>query len=141
MPILRPLSKTVTRPISFFILVTWLVVMAVLVSRSYAGSASPSLAADLGRYGTAAVWRGVYYRGEKIGFTVSQTIPNEDGFELEEDGRLQMSLFGATTAATIRTTRASIRASSFNRLSSRSILGPARSRCEGTSPAHGSRLP
>ena len=50
------------------------------------------------------MWRGVYYRGEKIGFTVSQTVPQDDGFELEEDGRLQMSLLGATTAATIRTT-------------------------------------
>ena len=50
------------------------------------------------------MWRGVYYRGEKIGFTVSQTLPKDDGFELEEDGRLQMSLLGATTPATIRTT-------------------------------------
>ena len=29
-----------------------------------------------------------------------------DGFELQEDGRLQMSLLGATTAATVRTTSA-----------------------------------
>ena len=46
----------------------------------------------------------VYYRGEKIGFTVSQTVPTDAGFDLEESGRLQMSLLGATTAATIRTT-------------------------------------
>jgi hypothetical protein len=46
----------------------------------------------------------VYYRGEKIGFTVSQTVPTADGFDLEEDGRLQMALLGATTAATIHTT-------------------------------------
>src|SRR6185295_6747815 len=61
-------------------------------------------ATDLARYGSAAVWRGVYYRGEKIGFTVSQTVPEADGFALEEDGRLQMALLGATTAATLRTT-------------------------------------
>ena len=81
----------------------WVAVMAVLVNRSYL-QASSSLATDLARYGSAAVWRGVYYRGEKIGFTVSQTVPTDDGFELEEDGRLQMSLLGATTAATIQTT-------------------------------------
>ena len=57
----------------------------------------------------AATWRGVYYRGEKIGFTVGQTVPSTDesntgGFELQEDGQLQMSLLGATTAARIRTT-------------------------------------
>ncbi len=85
------------------LLVAWVVVMAMLINRSYL-QASSSLATDLARYGSAAVWHGVYYRGEKIGFTVSQTVPKDDGFELEEDGRLQMSLLGATTAATIRTT-------------------------------------
>ena len=67
--------------------------------------ASPArLATDLARYGSTAVWKGVYYRGEKIGFTVSQTIRTEDGFELQEDGRLQMMLLGADTAAALRTT-------------------------------------
>jgi len=77
--------------------------MAALVNRSYLQASSTALATDLARYGSAAVWRGVYYRGEKIGFTVGQTTPNEKGFQIEEDGRLQMSLLGATTAATIHT--------------------------------------
>jgi transglutaminase-like putative cysteine protease len=77
--------------------------MTVLVNRAYL-QASVNLATDLARYGSAAQWRGVYYRGEKLGFTVSQTIPTADGFELQEDGRLQMTLLGATTAASIRTT-------------------------------------
>src|SRR5260221_8596695 len=101
--LLRPLPSTVTRPISFLILVVWIGVMALLVNRSYL-QASPNLATDLARYGTAAQWRGVYYRGEKLGFTVSQTVPTAGGFELQEDGQLQMSLLGATTAAHIRTT-------------------------------------
>jgi transglutaminase-like putative cysteine protease len=78
--------------------------MGVLVHRSYLQASAANLATDLARYGTEAQWRGVYYRGEKIGFTVSQTLPTEDGFELQEDGRLQMSLLGATTPAAIRTT-------------------------------------
>jgi transglutaminase-like putative cysteine protease len=77
--------------------------MAIVVNRSYLKASSASLGADLASYGSSAEWRGVYYRGEKIGFTVSQTVSKGDGFELEEDGRLQMSLLGATTAATIRT--------------------------------------
>jgi transglutaminase-like putative cysteine protease len=77
--------------------------MAQLVHRSYLSASSTVLATDLARYGSTAVWRGIYYRGEKIGFTVSQTIPKDDGFELDEDGRLQMSLLGATTPATIHT--------------------------------------
>ena len=34
-----------------------------------------TLAADLSRYGSSAQWKGVYSRGEKIGFMVGQTIP------------------------------------------------------------------
>jgi hypothetical protein len=102
--LLRPLSRAVTRPLSLLVLVAWAAVMAVLVNRSYIQASSVSLAIDLARYGSSALWRGVYYRGEKIGFTVSQTVPENGGFGLEEDGRLQMSLLGAATAATIHTT-------------------------------------
>jgi transglutaminase-like putative cysteine protease len=76
--------------------------MGVMINRSYL-HASRNLATDLARYGTTAQWRGVYYRGEKIGFTVSQVVPTDDGFELQEDGRLQFSLLGATNAAVLRT--------------------------------------
>ena len=100
---LRPLPRAVTRPVSILVMFAWIAVMAVLVNRSYIRASSASLATDLARYGSAAEWRGVYYRGEKIGFTVSQTIPKDGGFELQEDGRLQMSLLGATTAATLHT--------------------------------------
>jgi transglutaminase-like putative cysteine protease len=101
---LRPLSRALTRPISFAVLAAWIVTMTVLVKRTYLEASPVSLAADLARYGSSAHWRGVYYRGEKIGFTVSQVTTSADGFELNEDGRLQMSLFGAVSAARIRTT-------------------------------------
>jgi hypothetical protein len=86
------------------ILIAWGAVMAELLNRSYMQASTANLATDLARFGSAAAWRGVYYRGEKIGFTVTQTLPKDEGFELEEDGRLQMSLLGATTPVTIRTT-------------------------------------
>jgi transglutaminase-like putative cysteine protease len=101
--LLRPLSRAVTRPLSLFVLVAWVAVMAVMVNRSYIQASSASMATDLARYGSKALWRGVYYRGEKIGYTVSQTVPEDGGFGLEEDGRLQMSLLGATIPATIHT--------------------------------------
>src|SRR3954467_1733558 len=101
--LLRPLPRAVTRPVSILLLIGWAAVMALLINRSYL-QASTSLATDLARYGSAAVWRGVYYRGEKIGFTVGQTTREGGGFQLEEGGRLQMALVGATTPATIRTT-------------------------------------
>ena len=78
--------------------------MGVMINRSYLQASPRNLATDLARYGTTAQWRGVYYRGEKIGFTVSQVEATADGFELQEDGRLQFSLLGSTTAAILKTT-------------------------------------
>ena len=95
MKTVRPLPRVVTRPLTVVVLVAWVASMAVLVNRSYLQASPASLATDLARYGSTAVWKGVYYRGEKIGFTVSQTIRTEEGFELQEDGRLQMMLLGA----------------------------------------------
>jgi transglutaminase-like putative cysteine protease len=100
----RPLPSRFTRPVSILVVIAWIATMALLINRSYLQAASASLAADLARYGSAAEWRGVYYRGEKIGFTVNQVVPADDGFELQEDGRLQMSLLGSTSAASLRTT-------------------------------------
>ena len=104
MTLFKPLPRLITRPISLAVLLGWAGVMAILINRSYMQASSANLATDLARYGSTAVWRGVYYRGDKIGFTVSQTVRTDDGYELNEDGRLQMSLLGATTAATIHTT-------------------------------------
>jgi transglutaminase-like putative cysteine protease len=104
MKLLRPIPRTITRPVSVLIVVSWVVCMALLVHRSYLQASPANLATDLARYGPTATWRGVYYRGEKIGFTVSQTIRTPDGFELQEDARLQMTLLGSTSTTTIRTT-------------------------------------
>jgi len=102
--LLRTVPRRVTRPLSLLVLLAWTVTMAVVLTRTYAQARSMNLATDLARYGTSAQWRGVYYRGEKVGFTVSQTQPEGDGFIVQEDARLQMSLLGATSAAAIRTT-------------------------------------
>jgi transglutaminase-like putative cysteine protease len=104
MMLLRPLPRPVTRSVSFLMLCAWVATMAVLVHRTLIEASSGNLATDLARYGKAAQWRGIYYRNEKIGFTVSQIVQQDDGFELQEDGRLQMSLLGAQNVVSIRTT-------------------------------------
>lgn len=103
MNFLRPLPRSVTRPVSYAVVAAWIVCMAVVVNRSYLQASPGFLSENLARYGPTAVWHGVYYRGEKIGFIVRQTTRTEDGFELSEEGQLQMSLLGATTAAAMRT--------------------------------------
>ena len=104
MKLIRPIPPAITRPVSVLVVVAWLVCMALLVHRSYLQAAPANLATDLARYGPTATWRGVYYRGEKIGFTVSQTVRTPEGFELQEDARLQLMLLGSTSTTTIRTT-------------------------------------
>lgn len=104
MKLFRPVPRTVTRPLSVAVLIAWAGCMTALVHRSYLQAAPANLATDLARYGPTSTWRGVYYRGEKIGFTVSQTIRTSDGFELQEDARLTLTLLGSTSVTTIRTT-------------------------------------
>src|SRR5688572_18197618 len=104
MKLLRPIPRVVTRPLSALILVAWVVCMAVLVQREYLRASPVNLATDLARYGATATWRGVYYRGEKVGFTVSQTVRTDTGFELQEDARLELVLLGSTSATALRTT-------------------------------------
>lgn len=104
MKLLRPISARVTRVVSILTLVAWAAVTGVLIHRSYISASAANLAADLSRYGAEAQWRGIYYRGEKIGFAVGQVVPTDTGFELQEDGRMQMALLGADTVATLHTT-------------------------------------
>ena len=103
MKLFKPLPRRLTRSFSLVILIAWVASMSFLVNRTYLRASSANLATDLARYGATAVWRGVYYRGEKIGFTVSQTVRTDAGFELQEDGRLQMLLLGQDSAATLHT--------------------------------------
>jgi hypothetical protein len=102
MRLLRTIPRSVSRPASLLVVALWALQMGVLFHRTYL-QPSTAFAADLARYGSGAQWKGVYYKGAKIGFMVGQTVPAEDGFELQEDGRLQMTLLGATTAARIKT--------------------------------------
>ncbi len=102
MTLLRPLPKRLTRALSLLVVLAWVAQMTVLARRTALAS-SMTMGADLARYGTAAQWKGVYSRGEKIGYLVGQTIAKDDGYDLQEDGRLQMTLLGASTAARLRT--------------------------------------
>lgn len=104
MTLLRPLPARLTRVLSILTLAAWAGVTALLVHRSYIRASAANLATDLSRYGAEAQWRGIYYRGEKIGFTVGQTLATETGFEIQEDGRMQIALLGADTVAVLKTT-------------------------------------
>jgi transglutaminase-like putative cysteine protease len=95
--LLRPLPRGLTRALSLLAIAAWVLQMGVLL-RHASSSAPVALAADLAHYGSSAKWNGIYYRGDKIGFSVSQTTPVDDGYEIREDGRLQMVLLGSPVA-------------------------------------------
>ena len=69
MKLLRPLPRCLSRPSRLVVVLAWVAPDGLLLQRHLQAS-SVSLAADLARYGSSAQWKGVYYRGEKIGFMV-----------------------------------------------------------------------
>ena len=101
--LIRPLPPSIARLLSWLVVLAWVATIGLLVTRTYIQATPGTIATDLARYGPTAVWKGVYYRGEKVGFTVSQLTRVDDGFELQEDGTLQMVLLGQDSAAAIRT--------------------------------------
>jgi transglutaminase-like putative cysteine protease len=102
----RPLPRPAARLLSALILVAWVAQMGALARQAWSSS-TVALAADLAHYGSSAQWRGIYYRGDKIGFSVGQTTPTDSGYEMREDGRLQMTLLGSSTSLRL-TSRATV---------------------------------
>lgn len=83
-------------------LVVWGAAM-LLVVRKATEQTALALTSDLAAYGDRARWSGIYYRGEKIGFSVSQMTERPGGFKLQEDGQMALTLMGATTASRLHT--------------------------------------
>lgn len=132
-----PLSRRLARALSALVILAWVVNMGLLV-RHAASSAGVALAADLAGYTPGAHWRGIYYRGEKVGFSVAQTVPAGDGYEMREDGRLQMTLLGASAAVRL-SGRASVdRAFQLRRFSF--VLDPGTGATEIAGVLDGTRL-
>jgi len=74
-----------------------------LVVRKATEQTALALTSDLAAYGERARWSGVYYRGDKIGFSVSQMTERPGGFKLQEDGQLMITLMGAPIASKLHT--------------------------------------
>jgi transglutaminase-like putative cysteine protease len=104
MRLLYPIPRRWSRALTIVILAGWLTQMGALIKRTYLQAGPASLAADLAQYGAGAQWKGVYYRGAKIGFFATQMKDTGDGFRIQEDGRLQLLLLGMTSAARVQTT-------------------------------------
>lgn len=96
------LPRGFSRPLSLITLVLWTGAMVLVVQKA-AEQTALALTADLAAYGERARWSGIYYRGEKIGFSVSQITERPGGFKLQEDGQMLLTLMGASTASRLHT--------------------------------------
>jgi hypothetical protein len=98
-------SMTLKQSIGLAVVVFWCLMNLLLIKRQLWAPQPPLFVS-----GTEAItepiqqWWGVYYRGEKIGFT-SQTIePSQDGYLLRDDSLLRLNLLGTTQRALTRLT-------------------------------------
>jgi hypothetical protein len=135
--ILRPLPRPFARVLSVLVLIAWVVDMGLLVQRALSQS-TVTLAADLAGYTPSAQWSGIYYRGDKIGFSVGQTQPLADGYEMREDGRLQMTLLGSSTSVRLSSRAQLDRAFALRRFSF--SLDPGTGPTEVSGTLEGTRL-
>ena len=101
-------------------------------------ASSVALATDLAGYAPTAHWSGIYYRGDKIGFSVGQTTPTAEGYEMREDGRLQMTLLGSSTSVRLSSRAQVDRAFALARFSF--SLDPGTGATEVSGAVDGTRL-
>ncbi|MBX7185207.1 MAG: transglutaminase-like domain-containing protein [Vicinamibacteria bacterium] len=96
------LPKGLSAPLTLITLIVWTGAMALVVRKATEQTAL-ALTSDLAAYGERARWSGIYYRGEKIGFSVSQMTERPGGFKLQEDGQMLITLMGDSIASKLHT--------------------------------------
>jgi hypothetical protein len=96
-------SMTLKQSIGLAVVVFWCLMNLLLIKRQLWAPPPPLFVSGTGVITEATQeWWGVYYRGDKIGFT-SQTIePNSDGYLLRDDSLLRLNLLGTTQRALTR---------------------------------------
>ena len=96
------LPQGLSAPLTLITLIAWTGAM-VLVVRKATEQTALALTSELAAYGERARWSGIYYRGETIGFSVSQMTERPGGFKLQEDGQMLITLMGDSIASKLHT--------------------------------------
>ena len=82
------------------VLITWAAVMVALVVRGGAVREPPTPSRPLSAEASEQ-WHGIYGEGKKIGYSHRVRKPTEDGFSVESNAQMQLSMMG--TAQLVRT--------------------------------------
>src|SRR5918993_4491579 len=89
--------------IGIAVVVFWCVMNVLLIKRQLWAPPPPLfVSATEGLTEASQEWWGVYYHGEKIGFTSQSIEPNENGYQLRDESLLRLNLLGTTQRASTR---------------------------------------
>jgi hypothetical protein len=89
--------------IGLAVVVFWCVMNVLLIKRQLWAPPPPLfVSATEGLTEASQEWWGVYYHGEKIGFTSQSIEPNQDGYQLRDESLLRLNLLGTTQRTSTR---------------------------------------
>ena len=89
--------------IGLAVVVFWCVMNVLLIKRQLWAPPPPLfVSATEGITEASQEWWGVYYHGEKIGFTAQNIEPNQNGYQLRDESLLRLNLLGTTQRVSTR---------------------------------------
>ncbi|HUC98823.1 MAG TPA: hypothetical protein VMR88_10090 [Candidatus Polarisedimenticolaceae bacterium] len=89
--------------IGLAVVVFWCVMNVLLIKRQLWAPPPPLfVSATEGITEASQEWWGVYYHGEKIGFTSQNIEPNQNGYQLRDESLLRLNLLGTTQRVSTR---------------------------------------
>ena len=89
--------------IGLAVVVFWCVMNLLLIKRQVWAPPPPLFVSATESFTEATQeWWGVYYQGEKIGFTSQSIEPNQNGYQLRDESLLRLNLLGTTQRASTR---------------------------------------
>jgi hypothetical protein len=89
--------------IGLAVVVFWCVMNVLLIKRQLWAPPPPLfVTATEGLREASQEWWGVYYHGEKIGFTSQSIEPNQNGYQLRDESLLRLNLLGTTQRVSTR---------------------------------------
>jgi hypothetical protein len=79
-----------------FIVITWMLVMGVLVQRTYFNAAESYINANRAGHQLRPreEWMGIYWENDKVGYTVSKIKKAFKGYEIHEQGIMDLTVMG-----------------------------------------------
>lgn len=121
------------RLLRWVIVASWLALVGLLVREQWSGPPPAEPLADLGgvRAPSSEEWLGMYHGAHKIGWVHLSVFEREDGYDVEEESLLRLTLLDTPQSVRLRVRASTGADHSLERLSFELDNGKARFRAEG----------